>query len=91
MTIKEFAEMDDQRKRIAIFESTKIAERYEGASKFELFQIDDFFVEVEVNILFRIRRSIRAFRFSELPGIYATRFSSIVSGLLLFYEYLFVA
>ncbi len=49
MTIEEFNRLDEQSKKIFLFEADKIDERDEGLTKIQLFKIDDFFIETRRN------------------------------------------
>ena len=56
MTAKEFENLDDNDKKVALFEANKIAEKLEGSQKTEVFKIDNFYIESKTSIVFKTKR-----------------------------------
>ncbi len=50
MTAPEFEMLDENQKKIVLFEANKIAEKIEATYKTELFQVDDFFIESKISL-----------------------------------------
>lgn len=78
MTIEEFEKLSDEEKRIQLFEAQKVAERYSGFSKYQLFLIDDFFVETKINSLHLFRRTMTCYTNKTLPAEYYDVLSSFI-------------
>ena len=70
MTAEQFDKLDEEQKKILIFEAKKITERFEQRMKFELFQIDNFFVETKTSLQHKFKRVVATFSRKELPGNY---------------------
>ncbi|MDB5246783.1 MAG: hypothetical protein JWQ40_1177 [Segetibacter sp.] len=77
MTVEEFNKLDDQNKKVLIFEASKIAERNEDFKKFELFNIDDFFVEIMSSRFLKFRRTMAVYTQQDLPLVYSHNVQSI--------------
>lgn len=75
MTIQEFNRLDDYEKNALIFNAEKLTERVDEISKYELFCIDNFFVETRTSLHYKFRRNIKTFTFGKLPFVYASRVS----------------
>ncbi len=75
MTIEEFNTLDDYEKNALIFDAEKLAERADEISKYELFCIDNFFVETCTSLNRKFRRNIKTFTLRELPFVYASHVS----------------
>ena len=56
MTAKEFENLDDNDKKVALFEANKIAEKLEGSQKTEVFKIDNFYIESKTSMIFKTKR-----------------------------------
>lgn len=61
MTAEEFNRLDEQSKRVIIFEADKIAENSDYLTKSELFTIDDFFIEVKTSPQNNFKRTITTY------------------------------
>ena len=71
MTIEEFKMLPEQRKKEILVDADKVAELVEESSRNELFQIDDFFVEVQISFLKRYRKILDIYSKINLPEIYS--------------------
>jgi hypothetical protein len=71
MTIEQFNSLREEEKNIFLFEATKMAERSDSFTKFELFRIDDFFVETKTSLLRLYRRTITTYTLRDLPLVYS--------------------
>ena len=56
MTANEFENLDDNDKKVVLFEANKIAEKLEGSQKTEVFKIDNFYIESKTSIVFKTKR-----------------------------------
>jgi len=61
MTLEDFNRLDEQSKKIFLFEADKVGERDEGLTKIQLFKIDDFFIETRRNTETHPKRYIAAY------------------------------
>ena len=68
MSLEEFNRLDEQSKKVFLFEADKIAERDEGLTKIQLFKIDDIFIETRRNLENPSRRYITTFTSHEIPS-----------------------
>ena len=73
MSIEDFNSLPEQRKKEIIVDAIKVAEHEEDIVKFELFRIDNFFVEVSRSIIKRFRKVTNTYLPNNLPAIYANR------------------
>jgi 6-phosphogluconate dehydrogenase len=71
MTAEQFNKLNEEQKKVVIFEAKKITERFDEFMKYELFQIDNFFVETRTNVQKKLKRVIATFTRKEIPKIYA--------------------
>lgn len=71
MTLEEFNMIDDESKKVLIFEASKIAERRDDCSKFELFNINNFFVEARTSPQYSFKRTMATYASEDLPLAYA--------------------
>ena len=67
MTPEQFDSLSEEHKNIEIFEARKITERFNQRVKFELFQIDDFFVEIKTSLQHRFRRVVSTYTRKDIP------------------------
>lgn len=70
MTAEEFNNLDEQEKRIQLFEAKKICEHSDGFLKYELFYINDFFVETKTSLNRLFKRTITVYELEQLPLLY---------------------
>ena len=70
MTVGQFNNLNDEEKKIALFEATKISEKFEDLYKCELFQIGDFFIESRTDKHTKINRTLKTFPAAERPVDY---------------------
>ena len=71
MTIDDFKSLEDHQKVQMIFDSNKISEKVDDVANYQLFQIDNFFVESKTSLDGKFKRSIRTFTLKDLPVEYA--------------------
>jgi hypothetical protein len=70
MTAEQFETLSEEHKNIQIFEAKKLTERFQQRDKYELFQIDDFFVEIKTSLQHRFRRVILTYTRKDILGEY---------------------
>jgi hypothetical protein len=75
MTVQQFNNLDEEAKKAAIFDAKKITERFDHVIKYELFQIDNFFVETKTSLQHKFKRVISTFSSMEVPVVYAGKMS----------------
>lgn len=71
MTIAEFTTLAEDQKVQLIFDANKITEKIDKESNYQLFQIDNFFVETKTSLEGKFKRSIKTYSLKELPVDYA--------------------
>jgi hypothetical protein len=71
MTIDDFKMLEDHQKVQLIFDANKISEKIDDVANYQLFQIDNFFVESKTSLEGKFKRTIRTFSLKELPVEYA--------------------
>lgn len=71
MTAEEFNNLNEDQKNVAIFDAKKISERFDQMIKYELFEIDNFFIETKTSLQQKFKRVISTFPSGHVPAIYA--------------------
>jgi hypothetical protein len=77
MTIETFNKLSEQEKVELIFDANKITEKVDNEANYQLFQIDNFFVEAKRSLDGKFKRSFIAYSLKELPVEYAGEVLSI--------------
>lgn len=77
MTIEDFNLLDDHQKVQLIFDADKISEKVDNEANYQLFQIENFFVEVRTSLEGKFKRSFTFYTLKELPAEYASEVLSI--------------
>ncbi len=72
MTIDDFKMLEDHQKVQMVFDANKVSEKVDDVANYQLFQIDNFFVESKTSLEGKFKRSIRTFSLKELPVEYAS-------------------
>jgi hypothetical protein len=71
MTPEEFRRLDLESKRVLLFEANKIAEREDDNTKYELFSVNNLFIETKTSRQFTFKRTLATYTLNELPSVYA--------------------
>ncbi|MEJ7677729.1 MAG: hypothetical protein WKG06_07650 [Segetibacter sp.] len=69
--------MNEQQKVELIFDANKITEKVDNEANYQLFQINDFFVEAKTSLEGKFKRSFTTYSLKELPVEYAGEVLSI--------------
>ena len=77
MTSEDFNLLDDHQKIELIFDANKITEKRDDEVKYQLFQIDNFFVEAKTSLQGLFKRIITTYSLKQLPVEYASEVLSI--------------
>ena len=72
MRMEEFNNLDEERKRLIIFDADKVSEKLIDSTKYELFAIHDFFIETKISISYDFKRTISTYTINTLPLRYAS-------------------
>lgn len=73
MSIQDFNSLPESRKKEIIVDAEKLGEyRDKDLARYELFQVDNFYVEVKVSFLFRYRKIANTYSLSQIPHIYSS-------------------
>jgi hypothetical protein len=67
MSKEEFNELSEEEKKVVIFEAEKVAERKDEGSKFEVFRIGNFYVEVKTSTVHAYKRIIKTVDLRTIP------------------------
>jgi hypothetical protein len=67
VTIELFQQMSENERRKVLWEAAKVADRTDGIYRYELLQINDFYVEEKWSSDYSIRYELRIFK--ELDGL----------------------
>ncbi|MCW3105810.1 MAG: hypothetical protein JWQ09_316 [Segetibacter sp.] len=72
MLIEDFNSLPEDRKMTIIVDAQKIGEYENGdIARYELFRVDNFYVEVKVSFLYRYRKIINAYDLKDVPLVYS--------------------
>ena len=77
MTVETFNNLNEQRKVQLIFDANKITEKVDNEANYQLFQIDDFFVEAKTSLEGKFKRTFATYSLKELPAEYVGEVLSI--------------
>ena len=69
--------LKEQQKVELIFDANKITEKVDNEANYQLFQIDNFFVEAKTSLEGKFKRSFTTYSLKELPAEYAGEILSI--------------
>ena len=69
--------MEDHKKMSLLSKAKKIAEKMETCTKYELFQLENFYVEIRFCIQNQIKKIINTYLLKELPKEYAAELIAI--------------
>jgi len=72
MTIDDFKALEEQQKVQAIFDANKVTEKVDDQANYQLFQIDNFYVETKTSLEGKFKRSFKTYSLRELPVDYAS-------------------
>lgn len=81
MTPEEFNNLDDASKKVLLFDARKVVEKQDGFSRFQLFKIDNFFVEAKTSLKNFTRRCLTTYTVKDLPVMYAGDVLPFITGL----------
>lgn len=70
MTVEEFNILSDKVKKDLLIDAKKITEREDDIATYELFQIDNFFVEVSRSVTYKFRKILNTYSMKDIPAIY---------------------
>src|SRR5215218_4156002 len=71
MTVDDFKMLEDHQKVQLIFDANKISEKVDNEANYQLFQIDNFYVETKTSLEGKFKRSIKTYTLKDLPTDYA--------------------
>lgn len=77
MTIKTFNSLHEHQKVQLIFDADKISEKVDDEANYQLFKIDDFFIEAKTSLEGKFKRTFTFYTLNELPAEYASELLSI--------------
>ena len=72
MRTEEFNNLEEESKRLIIFDADKVSEKLIDSTKYELFAIQDFFIETKTSIGYDFKRTISTYTINNLPVRYAS-------------------
>ncbi|GEO12097.1 hypothetical protein [Segetibacter aerophilus] len=69
MTIDQYNNLPDKQKKELLIDAIKIGEHEDEIATYELFKIDDFYVEVSRSVTYKFRRILHTYPFKDnLPN-----------------------
>jgi hypothetical protein len=71
MTIDDFKTLEESQKVQLIFDANKISEKIDDEANYQLFQIENFYVETKTSLEGKFKRCIKTYTLRELPVDYA--------------------
>lgn len=77
MTIETFNSLNEQQKVELIFDANKITEKVDREANYQLFQIDNFFIEAKTSLEGKFKRSFTTYSLKALPAEYVGEVLSI--------------
>lgn len=77
MTIKNFNLLEEHQKVQLIFDADKMSEKADNEANYQLFRIDNSFVEVKTSLEGKFKRSFTFYTLKNLPAEYASEVLSI--------------
>lgn len=77
MTIETFNLLHEYQKVQLIFDADKISEKVDDEANYQLFKIDNFFIEARTSLEGKFKRSFTFYTLKELPAEYASEILSI--------------
>jgi len=70
LSILQFNNLADFEKKKMLAGSVKLSEHKKGNRKFELFKINNFYVEVITTFAFKTYRQIKSYEYNNVPFVY---------------------
>jgi len=67
MELEEFNRLSDQAQKELLIDAKKITEREDDVAKYEVFQIDNFLVEVSRSVVHKFRKILRVSSLEDTP------------------------
>lgn len=77
MTIESFNLLKEHQKIQMIFDADKISEKVDNEANYQLFKIDNFFIEAKTSLEGKFKRSFTFYTLKELPADYISEVLSI--------------
>ena len=77
MTIENFNLLNEHQKIQLIFDADKVSEKVDNEANYQLFKIDNFFVEAKTSLEGKFKMSFAFYTLKELPAEYASEIISI--------------
>ncbi|GEO11879.1 hypothetical protein [Segetibacter aerophilus] len=71
MTIDQYNNLTDRQKKELLIDAVKIDEHEDDIATYELFKIDDFYIEVSRSVTYKFRRILSTYSLEEIPPKYA--------------------
>ncbi len=77
MNIENFNNLKEHQKVELIFDANKITEKVDNEANYQLFQINNFYIEAKTSLEGKFKRSFTTYTLKELPVEYAGEILSI--------------
>lgn len=72
MTIENFNNLSQQQKIQLVFDADKITEKVDNEANYQLFRIENFFVETKISLEGKFKRSFTTYTVRDLPPEYVS-------------------
>lgn len=80
MTLEDFTVLPEQEKRMVLFDANKVDERIDQINRYELFKVDQFFIEVKTCLVGKFKRFIQPYTLKDLPLEYCGKVLALIDG-----------
>ncbi|GEO09497.1 hypothetical protein [Segetibacter aerophilus] len=71
MNLEQYNNLPDRQKKELLIDAFKIDEHEDEISTYELFRIEDFYVEVSKSVIFKFRKILNTYALKDIPLNYA--------------------
>ncbi|MDQ6815335.1 MAG: hypothetical protein M3040_16490 [Bacteroidota bacterium] len=76
MTIEQYNNLTDNQKKNLLIDALKIDEHEDEIATYELFRIDDFFVEVSRSVTYKFRKILNTYSIRDVPRSYLQKITA---------------
>jgi hypothetical protein len=77
MNVEDFDRLSETEKVTLIFDADKLAEKKDSEANYQLFAVDDVFIESKTSLFGKFKRVFTAFSLRDLPSDYARMLMAI--------------
>ena len=71
MTIEQYNNLPDREKKHLLIDAKKVTEYEDEIATYELFRLDDFYIEVSRSVTYKFRKILNTYEFKDIPLVYS--------------------